>query len=260
MPDKKLVTDSNNLKRNIVPLSDETGLKGLYKAAGAAAIVSVIVIILEAAITFLPGGNISPQTVVGWFELLQDNWFIGMRNLGLLNLIFIPLGVPTYLALYAAHKHTNKRYAALLAMIISFIGITVFLATNRALPMIELSRQYALAATDVQRSTLESAGLSMLSVGQSHVPGTFIGFFLGEAAGIIISVVMLKKRVFSRLSAIIGITGFLFMMINEFLMTFIPGMVNMMIFAIGGGLLIVIWYIMLSIRFFQFTRSPVHAE
>jgi len=232
--------------------SEESRWKGLYKVAGVAAIIAVIVGLIESIIMFLPGGSTSPETVTGWFTLLQNNWFLGLRNLGFMNIIFIPLGIPTFLALYAAHRRTNKAYVALIAMIISLVSITVFLATNRAFPMLELSSQYASAMTDVQKSMLTAAGQSMLSVGESHVPGTFIGFSLGEIAGITISVVMLWGKVFSKTNAFVGIFGFTFLLVNEIFSSFVPGLFNTaMIFGMGGGLLSMIWYIMISRRFFQ---------
>lgn len=235
--------------------STESSWKGLYKVAGIASIIAVIVGLIESGIMFLPGVGTSPETVTGWFILLQNNWFLGLRNLGLMNIFFIPLGIPTFLALYAAHRRTNKAYVAIIAMIISFVGITVFLATNRAFPMLELSSQYTSATTDVQRSILTAAGQSMLSVGKSHVPGTFLGFSLGEIAGIIISLVMLWGKIFSKTNAFVGIFGFTFLLVNEIFSSFVPGLFNTaMIFGMGGGLLSMIWYIMISRRFFQLGR------
>jgi len=92
----------------------------------------------------------------------------------------------------------------------------------------------------------------MLSVGKSHVPGTFIGFVLGEIAGIIISVFMLRGKVFSKTNAFVGIFGFTFLLVNEIFSSSAPGLLNKsMIFGMGGGLLSIIWYIMISRRFFQ---------
>ena len=225
--------------------------KSLYKVGGVAAIIIVLVTLTEIIITFLPGGSTPSETVIDWFTLFQNNWFLGLRNLGLLNIIFIVLGIPTFLALYAAHRRVNKAYGAL-AMIISFIGVAVFLATNRAFPMLELSSQYASATTDLQRSVLEAAGQSMLSVGKSHTPGTFMGFFLGEVAGITISIVMLRGRIFSKVNAIVGIIGFVLLLIYEICSSFVPTLFNMaIIFAMGGGLLSMAWYIMISRRFFR---------
>ena len=101
---------------------------------------------------------------------------MGLRNMGLLNIFLNTLALFTYFALYAAHKENSNQPYAALAMVIAFLGIGVFLANNRAFPMLDLSNQYAVATTDTQRSMLEAAGQSMLTVGQSHTPGTFLGF------------------------------------------------------------------------------------
>src|SRR4030042_6923374 len=171
----------------------ESNRKTMYKIGGIAALLTVVVAFGELVITCLPAGNSPVETVFDWFTQLQGNWFMGLRNLGLLNIIMFTLGIPMYFALYTAHLRGNKSFGAL-AMIISFIGVTVFYATNRAFSMLELSDQYAQATTEAQRSMFATAGQAMLSVGRSHSPGTFISFFLGGIAGVLMSVVMLRGR------------------------------------------------------------------
>ena len=181
--------------------------KSLYRVGGVAALGTVLVGLVEIGITFLPGGNTPYETVFDWFTLFQNNWFMGLRNLGLLNILFYALDIPIFFALYGAHRKASQTLAAL-AMIISFIGVAVFYATNRAFAMLDLSNQYALATTEAQRAVLAAAGQAMLSVGQSHTPGTFIAFFLSEFAGLLISVVMLRDKLFSKANAYVGILGF----------------------------------------------------
>lgn len=248
------MSNLNKLNQATDAESSNSSWKSLYKVGGVAAIIVVLVGLIELIITFFPGGSTPSETVIDWFTLFQNNWFLGLRNLGLLNIIIIVLGIPTFLALYAAHRRVSKAYGAL-AMIISFVGVAVFLATNRAFPMLELSSQYASATTDVQRSILVAAGQSMLSVGESHTPGTFMGFFLGEVAGITISVVMLRSKIFSKVNAFVGILGFVLLLIYEICSSFVPALSYIaIIFAMGGGLLSMTWYIMLSRRFFQLER------
>src|SRR5680860_635542 len=135
------------------------------------------------------------------------------------------------------------------------VGVVVFLATNRTFPMLELSTQYASATTEAQKSILIAAARSMLSVGGSHTSGTFLGFFLGEVAGITISLVMLRGKIFSKVNAFVGILGFLLLLIFEICSSFVLGLSFIpMIFAMGGGLLSMAWYISLSRRFFQLGR------
>lgn len=229
----------------------DTSWKSLYMVGGLTALITVAVGIIEIGITFLPGGNLPTDTVIDWFTLFQTNWFLGLRNLGLLNIIITILGIPTFLALYGVHRRVNQAYAAL-AMIIYFIGAAIFLATNRAFPMFELSSQYALATSGAQRAIYIAAGESMLSVGQSHTPGTFLGFFFTEVAGIAISLVMLKSKIFSKSIAYIGLVGFSFLLIFEIAASFMPVSINgAMIFAMIGGILSMVWYILLARKLFQ---------
>ncbi len=188
--------------------TESTYCKSLYKVGGVAALLVLFTALLEILITFLPGGYTTAETVLDWFRLLQGNWFLGLRNLGLLNIVMTTLGIPVLFALYMAHRRTDHIFAAL-AIIISFLGVAVFYATNRAFPMLDLSHQYALATTETEKTMLIAAGRAMLSVGQSHTPGTFLAFFLSEIGGMVISVVMLRGRVFNPIAAYAGITGFL---------------------------------------------------
>jgi len=230
--------------------------KTIYKIGGVAAIGAVLVGVAEIVITFLPGGNAPHETVLDWFTLFQENPFMGLRNLGLLNIFLNALGILTYFALYAAHRETPYRPYAALATIISFLGIGVFFATNRAFSMLALSNQYAAAVTDTQRAILEAAGQSMLSVGASHTPGTFLGFFLAEVAGVLISFVMVHSQIFGKATAYAGILGFGILLVFEFFSSFVSGLSNItMALAMFGGLLSMAWYILIAKRLFQLGQS-----
>jgi uncharacterized membrane protein len=223
----------------------------LYLLGGAAALGIVLTALIEILITFLPGGYTTSETVIDWFRLLQDNWFLGLRNLGLLNIVMVAFGIPLYLALYAAHRKVNQTFAVL-AMILSFIGVAVFYGTNRAFSMLELSTRYAAATTEAQRTILEAAGQAMLAVGQSHKPGTFLAFFLSEIAGILMAMVMLRGKVFSRATAYAGIIGFGLLFVYEILSSFAPSVHDaILILAMVGGLASMIWYILIARRLFQ---------
>jgi len=230
--------------------------QGIYKFGGVAAIGAVIVGIIESAIQFLPAAEVPAETVLDFFALFQANPFMGLRNLGLLNIFLNLLAILTYLALYAAHKKTDQRAFATLALIISYLGIGVFFATNRTFPMLALSQEYAVATSDAQRMVLEAAGQSMISVGASHSPGTFLGFALSELAGILISMVMLRSKIFGKLTAFAGMFGFGILLVVEFFTSFRSGLSDtMLLLYMVGGLLSMAWYIMIARTLFKLGRS-----
>jgi hypothetical protein len=98
---------------------------------------------------------------------------MGLRNLGLINMIATTLSIPIFFALYTAHRKADKVYGTL-ALIIFIIGATVYLANNTAFPMLSLSGKYADATTDAQRTLFVAAGEAMLAQAESHTPGSFL--------------------------------------------------------------------------------------
>ena len=80
------------------------------------------------------------------------------------------------------------------------------MATNTALPMLELSGKYAVAV-EPQKSLLAAAGEAMLAHGAHGSLGVFFGFILPTLPRSGMSLVMLQGRVFSRINSILGILG-----------------------------------------------------
>ncbi|MCL4393370.1 MAG: hypothetical protein M1482_00875 [Chloroflexi bacterium] len=240
---------------DIVP--GDSSWKSIYRLGGAAALATVLVGLAEIFITFLPGGArvaSSNVTVVDWFTAFQNNGFMGLRNLGLLNIILTALAIPLFVALYGAHRRVNAPYAAL-ALIVSVMSVAVFYATNRAFSMLALSNAYAAATTEAQRAALIAAGQAMLAVGESHTPGTFLAFFLSEAAGIIMGAVMLQGRIFGRATAWAGILAFTFLMGFEVCSSFVPALFDAaLILALCGGVLSMAWDILAARTLFELAR------
>jgi hypothetical protein len=228
----------------------DPGWKGFYRIGGITAMILLLLPPAEILIGLVPGAgraSASTVTVVDWFMLFQNNWFLGLRNLGLLNMVGAILLIPTILAVYSALRRDNEAYATLGA-IIFFIGIGVYLAGNRAFPMLSLSRQYASATSDAQRAILVAAGQATLAEGQRRS-----GVLLIEFACLVISAVMLGGRVFSKAAACSGMLGNTLLMAVEVFFVPVSGGLGMVV-AAGGGLFLVAWYLLVGRRLLQLGR------
>ena len=227
----------------------ESGLKGLYGLGGITALIVLVGPLAEVLISFLPGvARHTQQTVtaIDWFTLLQNHWFIGLRNLGLLNIVGAALLAPTFLALYFALRRDNEGFGAF-GTILFFVGLAIYLASNRAFAMLSLSGQYASATTEAQRSLLAAAGQAMLAESQTRA-----GIPLIEFAGLVVSVVMLKGKVFSKATAYAGILGNALLIVVEIILGFLHRLPGAgMVVAAGGGLSIMAWYFLVGRRLLQ---------
>jgi hypothetical protein len=116
--------------------------------------------------------------------------------------------------------------------------------------MLSLSGQYASATTDAQRSLLIAAGQAMLAEGQSRA-----GIALVEFACLVISLVMLRGKVFSKATAYAGILGNVLLMVVEIILTLMRTVPDWgMAIAVGAGLSMMTWYFLTGRRLLQLGR------
>jgi hypothetical protein len=242
--------------------ASDSGWGSLYRVAGTAALLVVVVGLLDFVLALLQGDAKTPGTssVLDWFLLLQQKEFFGLRNLGVLNIVTLVLGIPLYLALFNAHRHIYAGFAALAAILFA-VGAAVYISTNAVFSLLALSGQYAAAATDSQKALLISAGTAILARGEDLTPGTFMGFFLPEAAALLMAVLMLRGRVFGRVTALAGILGMALMVIFNICAAFAPATYGTaMIAAMLGALFSMAWYILMARRLFQLGRGEDNAH
>jgi hypothetical protein len=232
--------------------------QGIFLVGGIAALLALAGTLADIAITMIPGWETStvPYTIQAWFTQFQTNPLLGLRNLDLLNVTIWLIETPMILALYGAHRRGSQAYAAL-ASIVMLVGTVVLTTSNVALPMLELSKQYALASTDAQRLTIEAAGVALLARGTHGSMGAFAGFFLRSIGSLLMGLAMLKGRVFTRVTARVGIVGMALLSIYVIGSTFIPrSEAVMMALAMPGGLLMIAWNVMVARKLFQLRTAP----
>ncbi len=221
--------------------------KRLCRIGGWAALIVGVVYTIEIVVVAFTG--LPPATAIGYFTLLQNNRLLGLFDLFLLDIAATAFQVPVFLALYVVLRRSDESYMAV-ATILAYLGIAEYFATNQALSMLSLSDQYAATTTDAQRSLLLLLGQHMLPINTST--GSFIAYTFVAVAGLIISVVMLRKGVFSRLTAYVGIVGNVLELGPP--EQFVPWKSYYSADAVAiavGGVLLVIWYFLIARKLYQ---------
>jgi len=226
--------------------------KPFYRLATVAALLIVATGLTDSIVSMSAGETTvnSAVSVTEWFALLAAHPFAALGNLGLFNLITLTLSIPVYIALVHAHRETDPAFAAL-AAVSFFIGAAVYFASSTIFPMLALASQYA-AAPAADQPLLEAAGRALLASGVDLSAGTFLGFLFSQAAGVIMGVVLIRSKLFGRVTGWLGLVGFSVMLVFFFLSAFVPEQfATAMLISAPAGFLLMAYQVLLAVKFFK---------
>jgi hypothetical protein len=223
------------------------GWANLYRIGGVAALVSGILFRRNiSAEIFLLTGQASPNTVAAWFSLLQNNSFLGLSLLNIFDVVNYALLALMLLGLYGALKHVNEGYMTI-GTALGLTGVTVYFASNTAFSMLSLSSQYAVAATEAQKSILLAAGQTMLAVNQGT--GVYVSLLLLAVAGLLISAVMLKSNIYGKKTAYVGMLASAFDLTCCVTFAIVPELDALLLSA--AGICLMVWHILVGGKLYK---------
>lgn len=185
------------IKPTIDTEATDSSWKGLYKYGGAASLIMVVITLVQ-FIVFVAWPPPLEGSVLDWFTLFQDNWLRGLLSFELLMIVYVCLSILVVFALFIALKRINQSLMVIY-LAFSLVGIVAFMTARPAFEMLSLSNQYASATTDAQKSMLLAAGHGMLAI----FKGTtfYVSYILGSITGLIVSIVMMRSKIFSKATA-----------------------------------------------------------
>lgn len=243
---------------NMVIRTAGTSWKWVYQMGAVAALTAMVANLFDVLLGFGSTEIVTygSKSAIEWFTLYNENWFRGMYALGIMNIVYMLAMLPVYFALFGAHLDSHAIGAGL-TMFIFLVALSMYISNNAAIPTLILSSKYSLANTDIQRTTLMSAGEAVLSRGEDFTAGSFIPLFLSGVAAICISLIMLRGGIFGKVNAWTGIIGFTFLSLFTIVATFIPALYQVAFdfLASFGGILALSWFALTARRLFQLASN-----
>lgn len=219
-----------------------TSYKSLYRLGGMAALISLVFFPIQIAIFFT---NPYPSNVADWFALLNNHPLVGLIELDLLLVIDEILVILIFLALYYALKELDPSIMTISA-VTGIVSAVLFITANPAFGMLDLSAQYAQAAGEVQRNGLIAAGQGLMATWVGS--GFEAAYIVGSIAPIIISVVMLRSKLFRKTTAYFGILSNVVA-----LGKYIPTIgIYISLFSV---VILWVWYLFIGLDFFKIGQS-----
>lgn len=224
----------------------KTSQKTVYWLGGTSCFILFAYSLATLLIMSLIGGP--PETIEQTFTILQENKLSGLLRLDILTVFVMPLYYLLFYSLFVALKNTDLENSTI-SMILTFAGVTLFLATPSVFSYLYLSDKFTVAYSDFQKNQLLAAGESILASDMWHGTGAKIGGLLLQSGALLISIVMLRSKIFNRSTAITGIATHGLDLIHIIIGFFLPALGNIIMFIAGP--LYLIWFPMVGLRLYR---------
>ncbi|MCQ1530545.1 DUF4386 family protein [Lutispora saccharofermentans] len=178
----------------------------LYRVAQFLALTMLILIPLQIVIYVIAP---PPDTVKGFFELYQQNPFLGLLSLDFLYLFNNMIIIIIYLALFVL-LYREKPVTVLLALILGLIGIACYYPSNPAFEMLTLSNQYFQALPEQQTIYL-AAGEALMA---GYTGTTFdVYYVLSTICLLLFAYALIKSHKFKKSVGLWGLASGFFMIV-----------------------------------------------
>ena len=245
-------------------LNEDSRARNLCRVGAVAALLAALVFRRNLAAEMAMFFGAAPKTGADWFVLLRSNGLLGVISLNFFDVIDYALVCIMFLGLFAALKKTNRILAGSAAAI-CLAGVFVYAFSDTSFRIISLSNQYANAANDMQKTALLATAQEVLAKG---IPGAgyqgtggTLSMFLIAAAGLVMSVALLRTRGFYWATGYVGIVASAFDFAYLASLNIIPAANNEVwssVFVGGAGLLLMIWHLLVGIKLYNLGRLRVN--
>ena len=200
----------NLSEQEMTSLCEEAGIpkwRSLYKIAGIAAIMMLILIPIQITVfTIWP----MPKDMIGWFQLFQSSWILGLLHLDILYIINNTIVAILYLAFYMSLRRKNEAFL-LLALLAGLLATAAYYSSNPAFDMLSLSRQFTMSTLEPERIALIAAGQTLIT--QWKGTSFDIYYILSAICLIIMAGAMLKSSIYGKTMGAIGLSSGILMLI-----------------------------------------------
>lgn len=233
----------------------ESQKKLVYRLGGAAALLQLGSLLVSIGVVVALGAP--PDRVDDIYVLLHQAPVAGLLQMELPLLALVGLYLVLGPALAVALWRSHQVYAALSALL-TVVAVICLFSSHSALSLLHLSHRYAAATTPEQRAGLLAAGEAMIAADGWNSSAGYVSGMLLQGAGVLVSVVMLRSRKFSKVTAVAGLVANAGDLIQHVLHPFAPGLAAAILPLAGPFYLV--WFPMLAWGFFRLASGGAQAR
>ncbi|MBN2115805.1 MAG: DUF4386 family protein [Anaerolineales bacterium] len=222
----------------------------LYKISAIAALLQLAIMIVYFFVVAALGGK--PASLEEYFALFQNSPLEAFLRGDLFSLLIVAFYLGLVPGMFLALRNVDPVGAGF-AGLLTLIAVALCFGTNSDFSMFHLSKEYAGAATEAQRSQILAAGEAIVASDMWNSSGAYMSGLFLQGAGMLLSIIMLRNSEFSKITAIAGLIGNGLDLTQHLLHPFLPSMAEVILRSAGPFYLI--WFPMLVRDFLRLYKS-----
>ena len=227
--------------------------KNLYLIGGISALLQLAAIFASIVVAAAFGPR--PTSAAEFFAIQQANPLAALLR-GDFVLMFLLIGA--YLGTFPAlwwNLRRSSPTAATFATLVTAIAVILSFSGESTFALLRLGNLYHAATSEAQRAQFLAAGEAALVAGWWYSTGSYMAGILLQGGGIIISLVMLRSRDFSKVTAISGLVGNALDLLQHLLHPFAPSISTPI--QMFMGIFYLVWFPMLARDFFRLAKGSM---
>jgi hypothetical protein len=242
---------------NQSPLNAESfNPKSLYTIGGIAALVQLTAILSTIVVAVMLGTR--PTSAEEFFTIQHGNPLAAfLRGDFLMMFFLIGAYLGTFPALWWALRRISP-VAATFATLLAGIAVILSFSGESTFALMRLGDLYNSAASTAERAQFLAAGDAVMVAGWWYSTGSYIAGILLQGGGVIISLVMLRSREFSKVTAIAGLLGNALDLTQHLLHPFAPATSAPIQMLMGPFYFV--WFPMLAQDLFRLAKASITAK
>ncbi|MBN1312954.1 MAG: hypothetical protein JXB30_16185 [Anaerolineae bacterium] len=236
------------------PQITDTRWNNLYTVGAVASLLQLVVIAAYTIVVAVLGPRIT--SAEEFFAVQQSSRLASLVRMDLPLLILIGLYLGNFPALFLALWRV-KPIPTLFATLFTVIAVALSFASESTFALLHLGDLYAAAGSEAQRAQFLAAGDAVIAAGWWNSSGSYVTGILLQGSGVIISLVMLRSKDFSKVTAISGLLGNAFDLAQHLIhpfVTAVPAFFSILM------MFYLIWYPMLAWDLFRLGKAQLKVE
>lgn len=148
-----------------------------------------------------------PTTIAGFFELFNQNWFLGLISFDLLYMLNNILLAMLLISIFVVLLETKKWYLYI-GIFLGLFSITIYFSSNTAIEMLQASQSYYNTNDELSKETLLAVGKTLYLTYKGTAYTVY--YIVNGVSLILIFFTMFNSKMFRKRTARFGlISGFL---------------------------------------------------